>query len=174
MSRTIYTINGKTFPALPKKAPKNLMICGSRDASPRMLSFARYCTLKVLAMDKMNVHVLVGDAHGIDEEVVRTCMTWGIPFTCCGIAQNPRNGATRQHYQRIISTTNTYADKYRERDQFLVGQADFVICISNGEERRANGQLTGTLTVHEYAKSLGKQVHLRTFRETEVLTPTFS
>jgi predicted Rossmann fold nucleotide-binding protein DprA/Smf involved in DNA uptake len=148
------------------------MICGSRDATPAMLSFARLVTLRAWHM-VLNTQwrIIVGDAHGVDEEVVRTCLTWGIAFTCCGIAQSPRSGAPKRHYQRIVTTASSYAERYRERDRYMIHQANLVVCISNGETLRKGGQPTGTLAVYEYAKHLGKRVYLRSFGETEVVQP---
>lgn len=138
-----------------------LMICGSREASPALLWQAWSAAQSAFRMNVAGWEIVVGDAHGVDAEVVRTAQIFDIPYTVVGIALHPRNGASMRHYMRLVTVSGVQAERYRERDRYLVQQADRIICLTNGQTERRSGQLTGTLAVYEYAKRLNKQVELR-------------
>lgn len=140
---------------------KTVLICGSRIASLNMLHFARMAAMKAYHLFTSEWQVIVGDAQGVDAEVVNTCQTWSIPYTCMGISLAPRNGAALRHYQRVVTTGSTMAERYAERDRFMVRSAHCVVCISNDELRRGNGSASGTLAVYEYANRLHRQTFLR-------------
>lgn len=99
----------------------NIMICGSRKASDTLLLEVRHF-VQVLRDEEH--HVLVGDALGVDSQVVWACEELEIPYTCYGIADAPRNGASNY--------VNTMLDSYTARDDFMLLKAEYVVGFWNG------------------------------------------
>lgn len=125
--KVVYTIGDQVFRALPKPPTRTVaMIAQCRDADEAMLRSARMATLRAYRMFAQEWRVVVGDGHGIDAEIARTCITWGIPLLVCGTAAAPCNGTPRRFYQRVIAT-GTHAAKAEARNQYLIALADRVI-----------------------------------------------
>lgn len=95
------------------------------------LARARLEALSCYRMVVKNWRVVVGDGHGIDAEITRTCITWGIPLLVCGTSAAPRNGVSRRFYERVIAT-GTQAAKAEAREQYLLGLADRVVYFQEG------------------------------------------
>lgn len=123
------------------------MICGSRNRTRAMTDYAKRCVQKAQANGDS---IIVGDALGIDEDVVTFCERLGVPYTCYGIQAEPRNYAP--------SYINTQLPTYTARDEYMVGLADKVMCIWNGDSN-------GTLTVFYHAQKTRKQAWLASFIE---------
>jgi len=122
-----------------------IMICGSRKRTSKMADYAKRCVQKALANGDS---IIVGDACGIDEDVVTVCERIGVPYTCYGISADPRNHASNY--------VNTGLADYTARDERMVGEADKVMCIWNGDSN-------GTMNVFHYATKSKKQAWLATF-----------
>jgi hypothetical protein len=71
--------------ALPLQ-PFRLLITGSRRASEPMLAMARRAVQR--AKDN-EWHIVVGDAPGVDSEVLAACIENSVPFVCFGITAQP-------------------------------------------------------------------------------------
>lgn len=99
----------------------NILICGSRKALDTLLYEVRQF---VEALRGEDYHVLVSDALGVDSQVVWACEELEIPYTCYGIAEAPRNGAS--------SYINTMLDSYTARDDFMLLKAEYVVGFWNG------------------------------------------
>jgi hypothetical protein len=152
-----------------------ILICGSRDATPKMLQYARDCTARAL---EHGWFVLAGDAPGVDTavaETVRDCFHHEDPLMfggrVYGLAEQPRHGVVADclSYHRVKRITErqiVYGSRgvcvydhdlpvtYAERDKLMVREADKVLCIWNGRSQ-------GTPAVHRYALVQGKEAWLR-------------
>ena len=127
------------------------MICGSRQRTPRMTHYAQRCVAKA----KQNGdNIIVGDALGIDEDVVSACHQLNVPYTCYGISASPRNSA--------LVYVNTQLETYEERDKHLIGLADKIMCIWNGDSK-------GTVNVYSKATVARKQAWLAVFAPNQPL-----
>src|SRR5579859_5254845 len=85
----------------------SLLICGSRIATPQMLELARRVVQRA---SELGWTILVGDAAGIDAEVICACESLKLPAKCFGISPNPaRPSSTR-------SSSNTFKSKFPTRD----------------------------------------------------------
>lgn len=154
-----------------------LLICGSREASPVLLDYARRATLRAL---EHGWWIIAGDAVGIDQVVAETVrdhfqhedeLMFGIRVY--GLGDAPRHGIGgnigRIHFQKLTGYTkqtvtrgrrdvhvyNEYIaiSSYTDRDRYMVREAQKVLCIWNGSSR-------GTLAVYEFAEELGKEAWL--------------
>lgn len=159
-----------------------LLICGSRDTTDAMLTYARNCTLK--AIDN-GWSLLTGDAIGVDKAVAETVAPMytdldGLPrlwLKAYGIQDAPRHAVTSSsidYYnilgKRYMERITTYGKHdvhvwvvprlvvvdYATRDQYIVYAADKVMCIWNGTSK-------GTIAVYKFALSLGKEAWLKRF-----------
>ena len=146
-------------------SPKTILICGSRDATPAMLDTAKAAVWKVWYQrgPELELHhdlrIIVGDALGVDAEIVRACNQLGVPYQTVGINVRPRNGG--RNYLRLLNLKGTWAQRYQQRDRYMVQQANAIFCISNGEFYRSNGTPSGTIATYQYAKGFAdKQVFL--------------
>lgn len=133
--------------------PKIVLISGSREASAELLECVR---INVLRVWWNKDELIVGDAMGVDAKVVEVAQYLKTPYMAYGIQREARNGA--RHYTNIRARLDkTYAaytsTMYRRRDEFMVRQADIVLCFWN--ERSL-----GTKYVYEYACNLGKDAYL--------------
>lgn len=129
---------------------KTILICGSRDCTPEMRQKA--ATLIMSATLKDECQFVVGDAVGIDDEVVRF-LTKVAPSqlkAVYGITAKPRNGAPAEKYIHLQGLG------YYMRDAFMVEQADEIIGIWNG---RSNG----TRQTCRYAVLRGKPTRVLRF-----------
>ena len=143
-------------------ATVRLLITGSRDATPRMLSTARHAVERAKAN---GWEIVVGDASGVDAAVVRACTEFEVFGDCYGIADEPRCGYSE--YLNYIQVTETIIYRghtgiirpgadYLERDRRMVQKCNRVLAIWNGQSR-------GTRYTFEYAQKHGKHVDVMTF-----------
>jgi hypothetical protein len=124
-----------------------VLISGSRDATLEML---RATVFLVEQLHEQGYHLVVGDAHGVDESAVKTAQAIGMPFMCYGITPRPRIYSTRPiPYQRCYGS-------YLQRDMVMAHAATRGIFLWNGYSR-------GTKFTHDYMAGLGKVVELRKF-----------
>lgn len=133
----------------------NLLICGSREASPAMLDYARRCVYRAL---EVGHSIIVGDASGVDTAVVIACLSIGVPCTVYGIYDHPR--CFRQMRQvkdaKIEPVYIRCEGDFLARDRVMAEACDLCIGIHNGISR-------GTAYTVRYAQKLGKEAHLRVF-----------
>ncbi len=115
-----------------------LLISGSRNATKTMKTTARAAVLRA---NELGWEIIVGDAVGIDHEVILACQKHGVPYTVYGITAEPRciKNVPYVHVQ----------GNYTQRDKIMVLNADNIYCIWNHES-------PGTKKVYEYAKFTGK------------------
>jgi hypothetical protein len=119
-----------------------LLIAGSREASPQMLKYAQACVSRAKAQCWQ---IVVGDAHGIDEAVVRACEQQSVSYMCYGIQAQARNRATNY--------INTKLTSFTARDEYMLSLADKVMAIWNGSSK-------GALHVYETARQAGQTAWL--------------
>lgn len=128
-----------------------LLISGSRQCTPEMSKIARRC---VEQAKQKGYSILVGDAEGIDHDVMLACCDLGVPFLCFGCTPAPRHICCVRHrvetgvYHRIIGG-------YLQRDRVMVNQCDLMVAIWNGRSR-------GTKYTYDYAVEMGKPAHIWT------------
>lgn len=133
---------------------RTVLISGSREANAELLQMVRAGVLKVWFRHD---ELLVGDAAGVDNYAVQQAENVNLHYMAYGIQRLARNGARR--YTNVRSRLNTkYVTSYpqtlyRLRDEFMVQQADVVLCFWN---ERSNG----TKFVFEYACALEREAYL--------------
>lgn len=126
-----------------------LLITGSRDASPPMLAMAENAVLRARSL---GWSIVVGDAHGIDERVVKACVLLQVPFACYGITSKARN-LSGELWKRYGTYTQV-SGNYLARDRHMVTLCDRCFAIWNGTSR-------GTKYTYDYAVKLGKPADIR-------------
>ena len=135
---------------------KTILIYASPNHTPWMVETAgAYVQRLWWVRMSHDYRLLIGDAYGVDQEVVRQCKAWNVPYTCVGINKHPRNQA--KSYMRYSSVGSKAT--YEARDSFMVAMADVVICLENALLPSKEVQ-----AVYRYAKLFDrKQVSLKTF-----------
>lgn len=131
-----------------------LLITGSRDATPNMVTMARSAVVRA----KVNHWtIVVGDAEGVDSAVVDACFDFGVTFTCYGITDTPRLPTCEfRHYVQFPQYIKVDGP-YLKRDEFMVENADrcFAVCRNNSR---------GTMYTYSYAVKRGIPADIRRFR----------
>jgi ribonuclease HI len=92
--------------------------------------------------------LLVGDASGVDEEVIRVADKIGATVLVVGMTEHPRNGGSKQPDSYIIPVKVEDRRGYSARDRWMIRQAHKFVGIWNGTSR-------GTLNAFNTAKRLG-------------------
>lgn len=154
----------------------HILICGSLDATPAMLQYARDCTVRAL---EHGWFVLAGDAPGVDQvvaETVRDCFHHDDPLMfggrVYGLADQPRHGIVAPclpytQVKSIVQRQIVYGNRdvcvydvrlpltYAERDKLMVRDAEKVMCITT------KAGTPDMLAVYRYALAQGKETWLR-------------
>lgn len=138
----------------------NLMIAGSRTATPEMLDYARRAVRRA---KERGYTVMVGDnPHGVDMAVVRECRRLHVPVTVAGANSFPRNGGCK-HGSYVKVPLDTYRasngrllHRYTVRDRWMVDNSHIGVFIWNGDS-------PGTKTGYDYMISRKKDAHLINF-----------
>ena len=125
---------------------KSLLITGSRCISQRGLAYARRVVERARQLD---YEVIVGDASGIDDAVMRCCDELGVACTVVGAYNRLRR---RTASCKVVTVSGSYI----QRDRYMAEQCDFCLAIWNGSSR-------GTKTTYDFAVKLGKTAWLKTF-----------
>lgn len=123
-----------------------VLVTGSRAVNKAMLEYARRCVNR--AKD-LGYSIIVGDAPGIDQAVIRQCDDVGVHVEVFGAYNKLRNRST-------TGENNTMPESYSERDQHMVGLCDICVAIWNGKSR-------GTVKTYNSALMAGKDAHLVNF-----------
>ena len=136
-----------------------ILICGSREASPRMTDYATRCVFQA----SLKGHsIIVGDASGVDTAVIIAVRQYNVPCTIYGISKEARCAKQVETYCTAMGYTAPMPPYIRcegdflARDRVMVEAADLVMGIWNGRS-------TGTMYTVNYARKLRKEAHLRTF-----------
>jgi predicted Rossmann fold nucleotide-binding protein DprA/Smf involved in DNA uptake len=129
-----------------------LLISGSREASPKMLEFAKLITTRAWYR---GYEIIVGDAEGIDKQVVQTAEKFNAHYRAYGITRLARNGAICYQNVKPILAAKRFKPHaaYFHRDRYMVSESDIVICIWNGRSE-------GTRRVYDFAVASGKRAYL--------------
>jgi len=130
----------------------NLLITGSRDASPAMLDAAYRAVERA---HEHGWHIVVGDARGVDKQVIYACHLKGVPFKFYGITTAPRNSCCLEHIRECYVHCDTKS--YLSRDEIMVRHADRCLAIWDGVSR-------GTKYTLDYARKLGIQTDVMEFK----------
>ncbi len=125
-----------------------LLITGSREATPEMLAYAHKAVARAQAR---GWSVIVGDAEGVDAAVIAACDELGLPVEVHGA--NSRLRRRTRAGKHVV-----HKERYLARDRAMVARADVALAVWNGRSR-------GTQYTFEYAQTLGKEVHVREFRD---------
>lgn len=147
-------------PTTPTQQITQLMIAGSRDATPQMLDYARRAVRRA---HNKGFTVLVGDnPKGVDMVVVRECRRLKTAVIVVGVGNFPRNGGC-QHGTYVKVHRDTYRasgghllPRYTVRDRWMVDQAQMGLFVWNGDS-------PGTKTGYDYMLSRNKDAHLISF-----------
>lgn len=113
-----------------------------------------FCRQTVTRCKELDASIIVGDAIGVDAEVVCECIKQAVPFTCYGITSKPRNGCPLRFYVQVPCCRN-----YLERDDYMVRQlGPDGICMALW-----NGTSRGTIYTYEGAEKAGAKAYLKNF-----------
>lgn len=138
-----------------------LLITGSRKASKPMLELARRTVLRA---KELGWSIIVGDAFGVDQQVVFACIRHNVGFECYGITDKARNFQDNYymivHWETIATYTKVDGD-YLARDRHMVSLCDRCFAIWNGESR-------GTKYTYDYARNFPKPADIRSFKLDQV------
>jgi hypothetical protein len=132
---------------------RHIIIAGSRKATEEMLNYTR-SLVKDLSMKYPDLHILVGDAVGVDLAVANAVKEFDVSCYVYGVALNPRNGIDfkgnyKQGYYRFISKD------YGLRDKHIISSSEIGFFIWDGESK-------GTIAGLRYMKLLAKPCYLIT------------
>ncbi len=145
---------------MQNQAATHILIAGSRDAAPAMLSYAQRVVRRA---HQLGWIVVVGDnPRGVDRVVVRECRRLRARVIVAGVANFPRNGGC-YHGEYIKVPRDLYRSAgggllsgYTARDRWMVDTCQRAMFIWNGDS-------PGTLAGYEYAVQRGKEAHLINF-----------
>ena len=76
--------------------------------------------------------IVIGDGYGIEADVLRTVSSLGRKITVVGTGRRPANGASSRVYERVVAL-GTRSEKQWQRDQFIIGMSDMVVCVQQPE-----------------------------------------
>lgn len=136
--------------ATVQKTSKVLMVCGSRHLTNNQHAYDYVMRLMKRAKE-LDMAVFVGDAFGVDDMVCKCAIQLSYTHAVCvhGIGHKPRNGWQGLYKHGFES--------YTERDKSIAFQSDIVMCVWNGQSQ-------GTKRVYDYARSIGKEAHIKVFQ----------
>ncbi|MBE2196840.1 MAG: hypothetical protein IAE83_21895 [Anaerolinea sp.] len=142
---------------LPEKAKqllagkKIMCISGSRDMTPEM----RYAPSRVLWRAHQDGYtVVVGDAPGVDTEIINASKRLNIPIVIFGITAMPRMDTHGNAYVQVKRGNFNY------RDQIMIDLADRWIGLWNGRSQ-------GTAKAAQYARKQNKPAHLIAYSKSQ-------
>ena len=125
---------------------RKILFTGSRDASPEMLMLVRDTLESIRGQD---VHIIVGDADGVDYKVIVSCDELDIPFEVHGAYNKMRhkawNGVNIAHNLDYLSRDRLIAN--------LLEPGDECVAVWNGKSLRS-----GTIATARYAKKIGATI----------------
>ena len=104
-----------------------ILITGSRDANAKLRAIARHTVIKA---GEQGDEIIVGDAPGIDAEVIRTCDFLGVPVQVHGAY-----GSMRRKTERGVNVKHNRSTTYLERDKDMAFRCDKCVACWNGVSR---------------------------------------
>lgn len=125
---------------------RKILFTGSRDASPDMLRRVREYLDTLVGMD---VHIIVGDAEGVDYQVVCYADELELSIECHG-AYN------RMRFKTWTGRNIPHDTDYLGRDRImasLLKEGDTCIAVWNGKNLKS-----GTIATARYAKRSGAEI----------------
>jgi len=126
-----------------KMQEKVVLICGSRS-----IKKSWFCEVLVKSLISQNVKIIVGDAPGIDELVINTCIKHNYKNI---VVVGAYNKIRRNQALKYGLTTVKYPHDFLSRNRYMVSLSDSVIAIWDGVSR-------GTKYTFNYAQKQGKEV----------------
>lgn len=130
-----------------------LLITGSRATTEKMMltAFKAVSRAKEKGWD-----IIVGDAKGIDEFVIRECDNLGVYYDCFGVTEAPRAPQCSLSNYHYLKLDGTWKQKFLARDRHMAELADYCLAIWNGYSG-------GTIYTYKYFKRLNKPCWLIDF-----------
>jgi len=137
-----------------------VLIAGSRDATPKMLDYARRAVRRA---KERGYTIMVGDnPHGVDMAVVRECRRLHVQAVVACAGNFPRNGGCKHgsyvkvHRDTYRASNGYLLNRYTVRDRWMVDNAQIGVFIWNGDS-------PGTKLGYDYMLSRKKDAHLISF-----------
>ncbi len=137
-----------------------VFIAGSRDATPKMLDYARRAVRRA---KERGYTVMVGDnPHGVDMAVVRECRRLHVPVIVAGAGNFPRNRGCKHgsyvkvHRDTYRASNGHLLNRYTVRDRWMVDNSQVGVFVWNGDS-------PGTKLGYDYMVSRKKDAHLISF-----------
>ena len=130
---------------------RKILFTGSRDANPEMLRLAREYLDSLVGWD---VHIIVGDADGVDYQVVMICDEKDISVECHGAYQKMR-------FKTWTGKNFAHDTDYLGRDRImanLLEPGDECVAVWNGKWKNGIVGRSGTVTTARYARERGAVV----------------
>jgi hypothetical protein len=123
----------------------NLLITGSREASPELIEKCKNFIYPI-AKNNLDIKIIVGDADGIDDTVIRLCEELKVPYESWGaFGKNKRKDIIKFGEAKSIE----YG--YVVRDDFMAKRCDKCLAFWNGTSK-------GTEHTIKFASHYGKKV----------------
>ena len=122
---------------------KVVLICGSRS-----IKKSWFCEVLVKSLISQNVKIIVGDAPGIDELVINTCIKHNYKNI---VVVGAYNKIRRNQALKYGLTTVKYPYDFLSRNRYMVSLSNSVIAIWDGAS-------SGTKYTFNYAQKQGKEV----------------
>ena len=130
-------------------AERVVLICGSRS-----IKQSWFCQTLVKSLISQNVKIIVGDAPGVDELVINTCIRYNYKNI---VVVGAYNKVRRKQALKYSLTTVKYPHDFLSRNRYMVSLSDSVIAIWDGVSR-------GTKYTYLYAQKQGKEAIIVTER----------
>ena len=124
-------------------AERVVLICGSRS-----IKQSWFCETLVKSLISQNIKIIVGDAPGVDELIINTCIRYNYKNI---VVVGAYNKVRRKQALKYSLTTVKYPHDFLSRNRYMVSLSDSVIAIWDGVSR-------GTKYTFNYAQRQGKEV----------------
>ena len=135
---------------------KKIMFSGSRASSKEAIEKARILARKYIPQASI---VLVGDAPGVDEEVIKVAAQLGMAHKLVVKApgKKPRVWVPREAKLVILAGKGySFRERAYSRDRESIEEADLIVVVRTNKSG-------GASSVIEYARSLGKKIEVYDF-----------
>ena len=124
-------------------AERVVLICGSRS-----IKQSWFCEALVKSLISQKVKIIVGDAPGVDELVINTCIRYNYKNI---VVVGAYNKVRRKQALKYSLTTVKYPHDFLSRNRYMVSLASSIIAIWDGIS-------SGTKYTFNYAQRQGKEV----------------
>ena len=130
-------------------AERVVLICGSRS-----IKQSWFCEALVKSLISQNVKIIVGDAPGVDELVINTCIKYNYKNI---LVVGAYNKIRRIQALKYGLTTVKYPHDFLSRNRYMVSLSNSVIAVWDGAS-------SGTKYTYLYAQKQGKEAIIVTER----------